>query len=66
MLASLDAKMLAAQSDVLLSSRHYLLASLSALDGTVPDSICGNLGESGKISIFKTADEYDPCREDTG
>ena len=55
----------AAQSGVLLSSRCYLLASLSALDETVPDSICGNLGESDKISISKTGDEYDSCREDT-
>ena len=35
----------AAQSDVLLSSRCYLLASLNALDEGVVDSICGNLGE---------------------
>jgi len=28
------------------------------------DSICGNLGESDKISISKMGDEHDPCRED--
>jgi hypothetical protein len=28
-------------------------------------SICGNLGESDKISVSKTGDEYDPCGEDT-
>jgi hypothetical protein len=27
-------------------------------------SICSNLGESDKISISKTGDEYDSCRED--
>jgi hypothetical protein len=42
-----------------------MLVSLSALDETVPDSICGNLGESDKISISKTVDGYDSGREDT-
>ena len=64
MSAPLDAKMTAAQSDVLLSSRCYLLASLSALDESVPDSICGNLGESDKISISKTGEEDDSCGKD--
>lgn len=64
MLAPLDAKMTAAQSDVLLGSLCYLLDSLSALDEAVPNSICSNLGESDKISISKTRDEYDSCRED--
>jgi hypothetical protein len=40
----LDAKVTSAQSDVLLSGRCYLLASLSAMDETVRDSICGGLG----------------------
>ena len=30
----------------------------------LPDSICGNLGESDKISISKAGDEHDSCRED--
>jgi len=64
MSARLDAKMTTAQSDVLLSSRRYLLTSLSTLDETVPDSTCINLGESDKISISKTGHEYDYCRED--
>jgi len=39
---------------------------LVPLDAKMPavDSICGNLGESDKISISKAGNEYDPCRED--